>query len=396
MRIDSLTLVDFRNYASQQFRFSGLLHVLTGQNAQGKTNALEAIILLATGRSPRASKDVEFIRWGADMARVAAEVKREFGPVTIDVVVRPGVAKRIRVNGQPIRRLRDLFGNLNVVAFTPDDLQLVKGSPSLRRQFLDYEIAQVSSSYRDRLSRYHRALRQRNAVLRQVAEGQAPANRLEPWDAQLLEHGVPIIIKRAEMVNALSRWAQRIHRQITRGVESLVLAYEPFFATDESGEFSESPDHAMWTDPSIAARRFEEALYKMRPIELRRGVSMVGPQRDDIRFVIDGRDLRAYGSQGQQRTAVLACKLAEIAYMEEEVGEPPILLLDDVMSELDSTRRNFLVTAVQDRVQTFITSAHLGDLGEEIVKKAEVFHIRSGRAERVKQQNTSTNNGPMR
>lgn len=376
MRIDSLTLVDFRNYASQEFHFSGLLHVLTGRNAQGKTNALEAIILLATGRSPRASKDLEFIRWGADMSRVAAEVEREFGPVTIDVLLRPGVAKRIRVNGQPVRRLRDLFGNLNVVAFTPDDLQLVKGSPSLRRQFLDYEIAQVSPSYRDRLSRYHRALRQRNVILRQVAEGQTTADRLEPWDAQLIEHGVPIIIKRAEMVNALSAWAHRIHRQITQGVENLALAYEPFYA-------SAGQDQSVWTDPDVVQRQFKAALHKMRPIELRRGVSMIGPQRDDIRFEIDGRDLRAYGSQGQQRTAVLACKLAEIAYMEDEVGEPPILLLDDVMSELDSTRRNFLVSAVQDRVQTFITSAHLGDLGEQIVNKAEVFHIRAGRAERV-------------
>lgn len=384
MRIDSLTLIDFRNYVSEQFHFSGLLHVLIGPNAQGKTNALEAIILLATGRSPRASRDVEFIRWGADMARVAAEVKRDFGPVTIDVLLRPGVAKRIRVNGQPVRRLRDLFGHLNVVAFTPDDLQLVKGSPSLRRQFLDYEIAQVSPSYRDRLSRYHRVLRQRNAILRQVAEGRVPENRLEPWDAQLFEHGVPIIVKRAEMVHALSIWAQRIHGQITRGAENLALAYEPFFVANGWNKSSESQDEAAWTDPDIVFRRFEEALHEMRSVELSRGVSVVGPQRDDIRFEIDGRDLRAYGSQGQQRTAVLACKLAEIAYMEEETGEPPVLLLDDVMSELDSTRRNFLVSAVQDRVQTLITSAHLGDLGEAIVNKAEVFHIRSGRAERVK------------
>lgn len=384
MRIERLTLFDFRNYASQQFEFSGLLHVLTGRNAQGKTNALEAMILLATGRSSRASRDLEMIRWGAGAARVAAEVEREFGPVQIDVLLRPGVAKRIRVNGQPIRRMRDLFGNLNVVAFTPDDLQLVKGSPSLRRQFLDYEIAQVSPVYRDQLSRYNRALRQRNAVLRQVAEGQTTADRLEPWNAQLLEYGVPVLVKRAEMVHALSGWAHRIHREITQGSEQLTLEYEPFFAGEGIGEaVSQSAAVESWTQPSIVVRYFEAAMQKLRPVELRRGVSMVGPQRDDIRFEIDGRDLRAYGSQGQQRTAVLACKLAEIAYMEDEVGEPPILLLDDVMSELDASRRNFLVAAVQDRVQTFITSAHLGDLGEKLVGKAEVFHIRSGRAERM-------------
>lgn len=376
-----LTLRNFRNYEAESLAFFGLLNIVTGANAQGKTNLLEALIVLATGRSHRTTRDQELIRWGAEEARVEAVVERAHGPVRIEVQFSTAAPKRFFVNGQPVRQRADLFGNLNVVAFTPDDLQLVKGSPTERRRFLDVEIAQVSASYRHRLSRYHRVLQQRNAVLREIAERRLAVSQLGPWDELLVTHGVPIMAKRAEMVASLSRWAREIHGRITQGRERLQVIYEPFFLRDREEGFAKRQEwHAgAWEDPAFIRREFEAALREAAPLERRRGMSLVGPQRDDVRFEIDGRDVRIFGSQGQQRTTVLACKLAEIAYMEEEVGEPPILLLDDVMSELDGSRRAFLVESVQDRVQTWITSAHLGDIDERLVTHAAVFHVREGK-----------------
>lgn len=350
-----------------------MLNIFIGKNAQGKTNLLESFSVLATGRSVRAARDAELIRWGTEQARIVAEIARELGTVRLEMQLRPGVAKRLLVNGNPVRRLADLFGYLNVVSFTPDDLQLVKGSPSYRRQFLDYEIAQVSPAYRDHLGRFNRVLRQRNSLLKAIAEGLAKPDALEPWEAQFVEHGSRVIVKRAEMIATLSPFATRIHERITQGQERLTLQYRPFFLEDEE---IAGPEMA---DLNWIRRRFQEKLAELRRIEWQRGTSMVGPQRDDLRFLINDVDTRIFGSQGQQRTTVLSCKLAEIEYMEEQTGETPLLLLDDVMSELDTSRRSFLVDVVEDRVQTFITTAHAGDLGEALLAKSKLFHIHQGR-----------------
>lgn len=374
MRVKTLFLTNYRNYDSLLLREPGMLNVFIGKNAQGKTNLLESFYLLATGRSPRAARDADLIQWGKQQARVVADIERSISVLRVEIVLQPGVAKRVRVNGKPIRRLADLFGYLNVVMFTPDDLQLVKGSPSYRRQFLDYEIAQISPAYRDHLTRYNRILRQRNTILRAVAEGSGSKEALLAWENQFIEHGSRVIAKRAEMVAALSPLAGAIHATITQDKERLRLMYRPFFL--EEGEQSSSEE---WQDVGKVRERFLASLHRLRQAELRRGSTLVGPQRDDVVFRINDVDARLFGSQGQQRTAVLSCKLAEIAYMEEQVGEPPVLLLDDVMSELDASRRAFLVDVVQDRIQTFITSAHGGDLGDELLKAARVYHIEQGR-----------------
>lgn len=373
MRVQALSLHNFRNYESLVLRCPGMLNVFIGQNAQGKTNLLETLYLLATGRSVRASRDAELIRWGEQQARVLADVAREHGTVRIEVLLQAGVAKRVRVNETPIRRLADLFGYLNVVAFTPDDLQLVKGSPSYRRQFLDYEIAQVSASYRDHLSRFNRVLRQRNSALRSLVEGSGSREAVAAWENQFVEHGSRVIVKRAEMIASLTPFASKIHDQITDGKERLNLVYRPFFISDDEHDSTD------WNDYSTVKGKFKAAIERMQPVEMRRGTSLVGPQRDDVWFTVNDIDARVFGSQGQQRTTVLSCKLAEIAYMEEQVGEPPVLLLDDVMSELDASRRKYLVDVVQDRIQTFITSAHAGDLGADLLAQADIFHIEQGR-----------------
>lgn len=372
MRVESLSLTNFRNYEQLTLSCPGLLNVFIGQNAQGKTNLLETLNVLATGRSVRAARDAEMIRWGAEEAHIAAEIVRDLGPVRVEIRLRSGVAKRVLVNGNPLRRIADLFGYLNVVSFTPDDLQLVKGSPSYRRQFLDYEIAQVSPAYRDHLARYNRVLKQRNSLLRAIADGEAAPGTLEPWEPQLIEHGSRVIVKRAEMIASLSPLATEIHGRITQEKERLTLEYRPFFLADDEPATGELED-LEWV-----RRKFLEKLNRLRRVEMQRGTSLVGPQRDDVHFKVNGVDARVFGSQGQQRTTVLSCKLAEIRYMEEQVGEPPVLLLDDVMSELDASRRTFLVDEVQDRVQTFITSAYAGDLGESLLDRAQLFHIRQG------------------
>lgn len=372
MRVESLSLINFRNYEQLTLSCDGLLNVFIGQNAQGKTNLLETMLVLATGRSMRAARDAEMIRWGTDEAYIAADIARDLGPVRVEIRLRAGVGKRILVNGNPLRRIGDLFGYLNVVAFTPDDLQLVKGSPSYRRQFLDYEIAQVSPSYRDHLARYNRVLKQRNSLLRAVAEGEASVGALEPWEPQLIEHGSRVIVKRAEMIASLSPLATEIHGRITQGNERLTLEYRPFFLAED-----EQPTDEL-QNLEYVRNRFVDSLHRLRRAETVRGTSLVGPQRDDVVFKVNGVDARVFGSQGQQRTTVLSCKLAEIRYMEEQVSEPPVLLLDDVMSELDASRRAFLVGEVQDRVQTFITSAYAGDLGEGLLARAQLFHIRQG------------------
>lgn len=372
MRVESLSLQNFRNYERLTLSCPDFLNVFIGQNAQGKTNLLETMIVLATGRSLRAARDAEMVRWGAEEAHVSADIARELGPVRIEMRLRAGVGKRVLVNGNPLRRLADLFGYLNVVSFTPDDLQLVKGSPSYRRQFLDYEIAQVSPAYRDHLARYNRVLKQRNSLLRAIADGEASPAALEPWEPQLVEHGSRVIVKRAEMIASLSPLASEIHRRITQGSERLTLEYRPFFLAEDE------PVEEGLQDLDHVRLRFVEKLHRLRRAEIQRGTSLVGPQRDDVLFKVNGVDARIFGSQGQQRTTVLSCKLAEIRYMEEQVGEPPVLLLDDVMSELDASRRSFLVGEVQDRVQTFITSAYAGDLGESLLARARLFHIRQG------------------
>jgi DNA replication and repair protein RecF len=372
--VESLLLENYRNYTKLKVEFPGLIHLFLGENAQGKTNLLEAISLLATGRSARAAKDAELINWGANKAQLRANIVRNYGVVQISIDLFKNAPRKTRVNGTQIRRA-DLFGYVNVVSFTPDDLQLVKGSPSQRRAFLDYEIAQVSPPYRFHLAQYNRALKQRNAVLKSIVEKMCSPSLLEEWDQQLIEHGSQVVIRRSQMIDALRPLTQAIHKEITSDKEDLVIDYEPFFDRDKKTLFSE--------DLHQVQDCFRKEFVRLKRAEMARGVSLVGPQRDDVVFHINGQDMRVYGSQGQQRSVVLSCKLAEIVYMENEVGEAPILLLDDVMSELDSNRRNYLIDVVKNKVQTFITSAHKGDLSDNLLSKAMIHRICSGRIETV-------------
>lgn len=372
MFLRRIELYQFRNYHELQLDLTKSLNVFVGENAQGKTNLLEAIYLLALGRSYRTTSDEDLIGWGADFARVRGEVEREAAGARIEILLRRQAAKEIKVAGEILRRHSDLLGTLTAVVFSPDDLQLVKGSPALRRRFLDIEIAQVSPAYRHYFTRYQRVLRQRNNLLKAVSGGYASRDALQVWDEQLIDNGARIVAKRAETVRRLSVWSQEMQARISGGKEELTLAYRPFFAGEEE------PPSDEWEDPMAVAQRFRETLERVRRDEVIRGTTLAGPQRDDIAFLVGEVDLRYFGSQGQQRTAVLSTKLAELEFIRDETGEYPILLLDDVMSELDDTRRERFLATVSGRINTFITTTNIRSFTGEILKESAIYRIRAG------------------
>ena len=345
MRIQSLRLACFRNYERAAFTPADGITVLHGENAQGKTNLIEAIHLCCVGRSHRTTHDQDLIRWENRAAQIALTVERREGPREIKVRIaqegRP--RKTIRIDGAPIQRIGELMGHVNAVLFSPEDLRIVKEGPEGRRRFLDMEISQLQPAYFYALQRYMRALTQRNGLLKRLKQdgGSALRDTLDAWDALLVEAGAQIIARRIAYLRQLSEAAARVHDVLSNGRESLTLAYESRAASGEA----------------LAAM-----LLSTRQEDLRRASTGVGPHRDDCRLSLNNRDARAFASQGQQRTIALSLKLAEIEVMRGALGETPILLLDDVMSELDINRRQMLLTRIEP-MQTLITCTHLSDLG---------------------------------
>lgn len=372
MKVEHLTLRQYRNYQEVSVDLNPDLNILVGQNAQGKTNFIEGLYFLALGRSHRTYQDSELIHWGNDWASLSALVASELGKYTLEARIQSGRRKQFRVSGNALRSLSELYGYLNVVMFSPDDLQLVKGSPVLRRNFLDVVLAQSSAVYRNYLVEYNRILQQRNAILKLLAEQRASAAQLDVWDPQLIETGSRIIAARYRAVKALGEAAAELHAEMTGQGESLTMIYRPFYETDgltESGAVLDLPE---------IVSRFEQAMSMRRKDEKRRGVTLVGPQRDDVVFLINSVDARIFGSQGQQRTVVLSCKLAEAEFIKSETGEYPVLLLDDVMSELDKQRRLFFLEAIKKKVQILLTTTGLTSFSPEMVKAATVYNVDAG------------------
>lgn len=365
MHLATLELRAFRNYDALTIAFSPGLNVLYGDNAQGKTNLLEAIHFLATGRSHRTSRDLDMVKEGEEELLARASVVRRTG--TIDLELRLGAAtrKQLKINGIAEKKIAKLVGSLAVVLFSPDDLQLLKGPPAGRRRFLDLELSQISQTYLHHLMAYNRLLQQRNSLLKQPALDQG---LLAVYDQQLVETGAQLVVRRAEAVRRLSPIASHYHRMLSEGREDLVLEYQSQGLGEDGAADLES-----------VRRRLERELARVRGEELRRQVTLVGPHRDDVGFWIAGRDARLYASQGQQRTAVLALKLAELDFMTAEIGEAPLLLLDDVASELDPHRRHYLLSAVREGVQSFITCTDLEDLMVRTwPKDHRLFRVRAG------------------
>ena len=355
MKIIGLTLSNFRNYESQQVNFDGGLNVLYGKNASGKTNMLESVYVCSLLRSPRTTKDKELIRMGASRAKVALTVEKKFRKHTILLLIDEVGKKKVAIDGIPVTRAGELLGVLGVVFFSPDELKLVKESPAERRSFLDVGLSQQQKSYFTALQKYNKTLKQKNNLLKESKHADNLDDMLDVWDIGLAEYGATIIRKRMEYVNELNKFASASHGKISSGKENLMLSYET----------------AVKTEGDIR-RNLEDALLASRAKDKELGYSTVGPHRDDIKIEIDGIDARRFASQGQQRTIALAMKLGEVEMYKQETGETPVLLLDDVLSELDKTRRDILLEATRG-VQTILTCTEFDGEG------AKLFEVKDGK-----------------
>lgn len=370
MRLKALELERYRNYEALSVGFDAAKVILLGNNAQGKTNLLEAIALLATGRAPNVARDADLIRFGAENAVVRADIERSLTSHHLDLMLRTSGRRAFKLDGVPQKRLADVLGRVLVVFFRAEDLALVKGGPGERRDFLDTILIQLSGAYYQAHADYQRVLTQRNALLRAIADGRGGADDLAPWDVQLAPLAARLWKARFALVASLSERAAAYHERIAEGAESLTVRYAPALELDPGAP-------AGWSEVML------EALTGSRRAEIARGATLVGPHRDDLELLLDGRSARSFGSQGQQRTIVLALKLAELATMRAEASEPPLLLLDDVLAELDVKRQNALLAAIDPDVQTFVTTTHLNDFSARWLAEAEVFLVEAGKLGRL-------------
>lgn len=347
MQITELTLRSYRSYETLHLAFDPGVQIFLGANAQGKTNIIEALYYAAFGRSHRTSSDAELIRVGADGAHIGLSFRRHDVPGELSFTFARGARRRITYAGESLRQ-RDLVGLLPMVLFSPEDLFLVKGAPALRRRYLDAELSQASPAYYGELLRYTRILKQRNAVLKDIRERLAAPDDLPPWDAQLAKSAAYIVTRRIAAVAQLGALSARVQAVLAAG-EELALAYEIAGAgAEDFAEDDMTESLHVW---------YNKMLCEGRARDIARAATGVGPHLDDLVLRVGGMSLRSYGSQGQQRTGALALKLAELFYLQENIGEAPILLLDDVMSELDADRRRALLDFIRhEHIQTFITA----------------------------------------
>ena len=366
MRVSCITLRQFRNYSEQKIPFDHNINIFTGNNAQGKTNLLEAIYFSAMGKSHRTTSDDELINWHQNEATIEVLFTRHQVDHHLLIKLERSGRKQIILNDHIIKP-KDLIGNLNIVLFSPEDLTFIKGSPVLRRRFLDGEISQTSLIYYQELLQYNRIIQQRNHLLKKIKELRAKTDQLDPWDEQLAVAAASLVKRRREALRKMAMLANLMHRKLSNSNETLTTVYhQPYF--------QEGVDELYHTlDPAW----YKQKIASARPVDLARTITTVGPHRDDLILSVNGTSLRTYGSQGQQRTGALAYKLAELEYIKSETGEYPVLLLDDVMSELDSTRREQLTAFVKDRIQTFITATDQQFFQQ--VKTAAIYTIAEGK-----------------
>lgn len=358
MNVRTLELNYFRNYLSQKVEFSPGVNVISGDNAQGKTNLLEAVYFSSLGKSMRTPRDKELIGWGHERGRIKVAVNKRVGEKTVEIVLDSAVNKRVAINGMPITRIGELMGVITTVLFSPDEIEIIKDTPQKRRRFIDIALCQLSKSYFYCLSDYNKILAQRNKLLKK----NAPLSAIEAWDLQLVKKCALIVKNRREFVKRLEKFAADNHSFLSDGKETLSLSYE-----GTSGGTTEE----------IAAA-FADKLKENREIDYRHGYTHAGAQTDDLAVTLDGVDVRKFGSQGQQRCSALSLKLAEMDLYREEQGEYPVLLLDDVFSELDKTRSRRLAERISG-YQTIITCTHLTDEIKDALGDYKEFVVSGGK-----------------
>jgi DNA replication and repair protein RecF len=383
MWIRHLSLSQFRNYRRLEIALPQGTVLLLGDNAQGKSNLLEAAFLLATTRSERAQTDGELICWDAldepqPVARVAAQVERRDGPFTLEVLIaarpkgsaaRASASKRLRVNGLPRRQI-DVAGQLTAVLFSTEDMELIGGAPAGRRRYLDVTLSQLDQQYARALQRYAKVMAQRNALLRRIQEGEANAGELPFWDEQLARDGALLTRERALAVDALAQHAREAHARLSGGLEELAIVYQPRIEGWDSAHVLAEPDAV---EGALLA-----ALETGRRRDVAAGLTLAGPHRDGLAFALDGQPAGSFASRGQQRTAALALRLAEARFMADRKGDLPVVLLDDVLSELDGARRRAVLESLGGWDQLIVTSADGDRFAEGLPEAAAVFRVVAG------------------
>lgn len=355
MFIKSVQLDGYRNYKNQTVYFDKGTNILYGDNAQGKTNILESIFMCATTKSHKGAKDKEVIGFDAEEAHITLYLEKSMDEYKIDMLLKKDKSKIVAVNGSKIRKATELLGILNVVLFSPEDLCIIKNGPSERRRFIDIELCQLDSIYLYNLSKYNKIVDQRNRLIKDSYNNRELIDTLNIWDQQLVSYGSTIIEKRKKFIEELNEIIGEVHSKLTNGKEQLVISYEP----------------------DVLPQDFEEKLLKERDKDIRYKQTGVGPHRDDFSFVVNGIDIRKYGSQGQQRTAALSLKLSEIEIVKKVTGHVPVLLLDDVLSELDSNRQNYLLSTIGN-IQTIITCTGLDDFVNNNFQINKVINVVNG------------------
>ena len=374
MHITHLSLANFRNYARLELDVPLHLVVLRGDNAQGKSNLLEAIYFLATAKSHRSAAERELISWfatgeGMSVARLFARADTARRTLEIEIALRGTYAnageahfqKRIRINGIP-RRAIDLVGQLNVVIFSSQDIELIGGAPSLRRRYLDIANCQIDRRYLHSLQQYNKVIEQRNHLLRLISERRAEPDQLDFWDREMTEAGSYLLAQRHLTVAELNNHLQPIHRQLTADKEELSISYRP----------------------SVRLEDFTDRLKNVRQKEIAQGMSLVGPHRDDLQFLVNSIDMDLFGSRGQQRTIALSLKLAEATFLHSKTDDYPILLLDDVLSELDSARRHHILESISSYEQVIVTATDLDRFAPSFLAQASLFEVTAGKIDKIK------------
>ncbi|WP_289891357.1 DNA replication/repair protein RecF [Virgibacillus pantothenticus] len=369
MHIQQLQLKNYRNYESLDITFDHTINVIIGENAQGKTNLMEAIYLLAFTKSHRTPREKELVKWEEEYAKIEGRVSKRNQSFPLEIVI-SAKGKKAKLNRIEQKRLSDYIGAFNVVMFAPEDLTLVKGAPQIRRRFMDMELGQIQPRYIYHLGQYQKILKQRNHVLKQL-QRQSNQDRtiLHVLTDQLIEHAATLLERRFVFLNLLRKWAQPIHYGISRNLETLDIAYSPTIEVSEEAKKGKIA--------YIYSRKFIDIEEK----EIDRGTTLIGPHRDDLLFYVNDKDVQIYGSQGQQRTTALSVKLAEIELIYNEVGEYPVLLLDDVLSELDDYRQSHLLQTIHGKVQTFVSTTSVDGIQHETLNQATIFRVKDGKVE---------------
>lgn len=358
MIIKSIELSDYRNYDTLSLKFDRGTNIFYGDNAQGKTNILEAIYVSATTKSHKGSKDREIVNFHKEEAHIRTYVEKDGVETRVDMHLRKSKSKGIAIDGQKIKKAADLLGLCNVVFFSPEDLGIIKNGPAERRRFVDMELCQLDSFYLYNLNHYNKIVNQRNKLLKDMFLNPDLKETLGIWDMQLVSFGSKVIERRKLFVEQLGGILKDIHRKLSGGKEELTVRYEP----------------------DVEITDFERKLQESQERDIRAKMTSVGPHRDDFSFLIGDVDIRRYGSQGQQRTAALSLKLAEIELVKKITKDTPILLLDDVLSELDSNRQNYLLNSIGD-IQTIITCTGLEEFVNNRFELNRVFQVQDGKVE---------------